>query len=980
MLKLKQIAKLLLRKLLIIFILMTAVIGLLISTNPGLVLLFKVAGYCVPGTLEVENIHGSLLSKISFDRLSYHDKTMNLSLRNASLSWSITALLHHQLLVKSITADEIQFETRTTEGESKKTTPLRFPHLPFELLLQQVSIAKIKYIHGASNHQFGHFSLQAQLNNQQWLVNRLVFDYQSIHLASEINAEPVFPHQLHASFKFNNPSGKKPLLKGNLNVSGDFFLYHWQGQLMQPGSLTFNGIIKNGKEVHSQLQWQNLNAPIGGVKLASENGHLNIDGLFPDLKMTFEAQTSSPLKSTIAAQLDSNAQGFNGDGTIDFPEGHLDFHSNYNGSASPSLIGSVKAQAGSLGAPPNQLKQFKWSSQFFGNTLEDIEFVGQFSGDWSGNELLTDMNYRNQQLNVRAELAENKLEIFGKFPHQWQIKAAIPKPKFLHPELAGLDTNINLDASLQNPQAGTMNLSISPGSYQLSQDEKSRKLEFHGGKLNAVLSSKSLKLLGNITIDDSKQLDLNLILEHFKLNESIPDKQKIQGNLRLTVNSLNFLQNLSPDISKPQGRLQAQLKAKGTLAKPNIEGNLSLKEGRVSLPNFGLDLNSIEFELTSRNKRWQGNGLIRSNSQALTIKGQGVYDKGLAGTFNLDGDSFNLINTKEYSIAISPKLLVEFSPDSLSLKGQVLVPKAEIKPQSFSNSATLSEDVVFSEAKKPDNPWHMSTDVQVGMGENVAISIKGLTGRLIGAVHLSQLPNEPLNANGELSIQDGKYKAYGQDLTVEEGQLLFTGPMLTNPGLRVKAVRKFKNNAANFPGSGQLFDFNPSNLDTLNLSNNVTVGIAVTGRVNSPKIELFSTPGNLSQADILSMLLLGRPANQANKAGGQLLLAAISSMNLNQGTEGTQLMEQLKQALGVDVNLESTSQYDKKTNQLTDRTSVVVGKSISKRLYLSYNFGLAQTDSNVVTLTYLLNKFFSIQVNSSVAGSGIDLLYTHRKE
>ena len=154
----------------------------------------------------------------------------------------------------------------------------------------------------------------------------------------------------------------------------------------------------------------------------------------------------------------------------------------------------------------------------------------------------------------------------------------------------------------------------------------------------------------------------------------------------------------------------------------------------------------------------------------------------------------------------------------------------------------------------------------------------------------------------------------------------------------------------------------------------------MTGHLNAHKIKLFSIPANLSQADILSMLLLGKPASQASKSGGQLLLTAISSMNLDTGTKGLQLLSQLKQTLGIDFNLQNNTRYNQATSPNADNTALVVGKSLSKRLYLSYNIGLLQTDSNVFTLKYLLNKFFSIQVTASDTGSGLDLLYTHSKD
>lgn len=158
------------------------------------------------------------------------------------------------------------------------------------------------------------------------------------------------------------------------------------------------------------------------------------------------------------------------------------------------------------------------------------------------------------------------------------------------------------------------------------------------------------------------------------------------------------------------------------------------------------------------------------------------------------------------------------------------------------------------------------------------------------------------------------------------------------------------------------------------------LGVEVTGRLTRPKIQLFSEPATLSQADILSMLVLRRPANQADKAGGQLLLAAISSMNLGSDTKSLQLLEQLKQTAGIDFNIQTNTNYNQLTNTTSNNTSFMVGKSLSKRLYLSYNIGLSQTDTNMLTLRYLLNKFFSIQVSNSDTSSAIDFLYTSNKK
>jgi translocation and assembly module TamB len=103
-------------------------------------------------------------------------------------------------------------------------------------------------------------------------------------------------------------------------------------------------------------------------------------------------------------------------------------------------------------------------------------------------------------------------------------------------------------------------------------------------------------------------------------------------------------------------------------------------------------------------------------------------------------------------------------------------------------------------------------------------------------------------------------------------------------------------------------------------------------------------------------------------------------MNLGSGTRGLQLLQQLKQIVGVDLSIQTNSKFNQDTNRVTESNSVLVGKSLSKKIYVSYNFGLAQNDANVLTLTYLLNKYFSIQVNTSTTASGVDLLYTRNKK
>ncbi|WED43715.1 translocation/assembly module TamB domain-containing protein [Legionella cardiaca] len=968
-------------KLALVFAVLTAVVIFLATTSPGLSLTLKLASYLLPGTLYVEKVHGRLISQCSLDYLSYHDETMNVVLKELHLKWQPMAFLRHKLTIENLTIKQAQLKkTGGKPEENMRKTDFAVPKLPFDVTLENVLINQMQFIQDNTTHQFQNVKLQMQLTNHQWQINQLNFDFDKINFSAKFTGQPVMPYGLSAELKLKSKQESPSQIEGTLQLSGDFFLYHWQGDFKQPTQLHLNGVLKNGRELHAQTQWQNLLWPLDNqTTFQSPVGHITMEGQLPNIVIKFDSQISSPLSSSVTVTAHTQTQGIRTEGHVKLPEANLNFNIDYNEAALNAKIkGMLHAESIPVEGSTLAIKDLKADAQFTGESLLNLSLNTQVSANYFAAPLLANIHYQHQRLEGSIRLGMNEFNIRGTSPYQWQATATLPKPQMLHPALTGLNTTITANASLSNVMMGTLDLTIKPGYYQLEEEGLSR-LEFQGGQLKASLTPQNLILNGLINIDKDKSLTAQFKLPQFKLND-LSTNQALQGNLRLDVNTLNFLQSFSPELAKPEGQLSAILKATGTVTKPMIEGNIILKNGRASIPNLGLDFQAIQFEVKSRNKHWQAHGSLTSNEKILTLKGQGSFAPQVTGLVHLNGNDFTLLNTPEYLINISPKLLIEFTSAALAVKGTIIIPKAQIKPQSFSNSVSLSEDVVFEGNERPVNPLHIKTDIRLEMGDDVSLNVKGLKGFLTGAIHLHQLPQEPLNATGELNVKEGKYQAYGQDLAIAQGQLIFTGGSVLNPGIRVRAVRQFKNTTNSFAGSNQLLDFNNANLQSLNFGNKTTVGIDVTGRLTSPKVELFSIPSTLSQADILSMILLGRPANQANKAGGQLLLAAISSMNLGTGANGTQLVEQLKQTLGVDVNLENTPKFDQKTNQITDKTSVVVGKSLSKRLYVSYNYGLAKTDSNVVTLSYLLNKFFSVQVNSSLAGSGIDLLYTHRKD
>lgn len=571
----------------------------------------------------------------------------------------------------------------------------------------------------------------------------------------------------------------------------------------------------------------------------------------------------------------------------------------------------------------------------------------------------------------------NHLKVIGEFPNKLQLNLSIPKPDLLHSSLSGLQTKILATGSFHTNQ-GTLTLTISPGRYQLPKDNSIPFIKFEGGELRLNLTPEALIATGKGTFDHDKTIDIDLHLPQFNLSKNLAD-QTIDGTINLHIHSLDFLNKITQDAENIQGQVLAALTVSGKLQHPEVQGKLTLSNAALYLPALGLRLQSIAATITSHDNQWDALGLLSApNGAIIKIKGQGKLSPELSGEITMLGDNFPALKTEEFNITVSPQLTMHLQPDTYLITGMVTIPEAKIKLATFSKTINLTSDVVLIQ-DKPVNPVIPTTtkiDVQLKTGPKVFLDVQGLQGFVDGTVQVNQSPERPMYATGELAVRNGAYKAYNQDLTVRHGKLIFSGGPIANPIISLRAEKKF-NQTSKLNSSDQLFDFNSTNLQTINFGQHLIVGVEVAGHLNEPKISLFSVPATLSQADILSMLVIGKPANQASGASGELLLTAMSSLNLDSGTKGAQLLSQLRENSGLDFDLKNGSQFNSNSNQNDTRTGLVVGKSLSNRLYLSYNMGLFIEDSNVLTLKYLLNKYFSLQVTASNAGNGIDLLYTN---
>ncbi len=489
---------------------------------------------------------------------------------------------------------------------------------------------------------------------------------------------------------------------------------------------------------------------------------------------------------------------------------------------------------------------------------------------------------------------------------------------------------------------------------------------------SATWQPKGQGMLGQIKIIAGKNPPITGTVALPRLKKAIPlAKQPIKANLDFQLSQLQFLDDYFAQMKDINGKLEAKLAITGLLGQPKLLGQVQLRQGQVSIPELGLNITKIQLNATSEKSgdvTYLAN--LNSGQGQLSIKGKtNIFSDSLPTQLTINGQNVEIMHNHQATLLVDPQISIDSKDRHINVEGTITIPSANITPDDFTTTETLPDDVVFVDEKQTQAPFVVTSRIHLILGKKVLFSYAGIKTKLQGELRLVDKSTGITTASGQLSVAKGQYKAYGTILNITHGQLIFSGGPVTNPALSFEATKQVRN-----VGTSSQTD---SHGNSLLGSTDVTVGVQVTGTVNKPRLTLFSRPGNLKQSEILSYLLLNRSTDELSTNDASILYSALPYLSSGEGN-AAMIKSQLEHKLGVNINVGSTQEYDADSGSMVDNTSLILGKSLSPKLFINYGIGLVKP-INTLHIGYKVTKNFTIRTESNTNANGIDVLYTFER-
>ncbi|ADV33499.1 conserved hypothetical protein [Candidatus Blochmanniella vafra str. BVAF] len=442
---------------------------------------------------------------------------------------------------------------------------------------------------------------------------------------------------------------------------------------------------------------------------------------------------------------------------------------------------------------------------------------------------------------------------------------------------------------------------------------------------------------------------------------------KISGNIRLDdmkVGSFFYLLFQSKEYIN--GLINMNLNFKGYLNSPKFYGMIQFKNCDFNQSNFPFVVQDVFLQINFFGNYAILNGVIQTeHGGQLYLDGKlnslNSF-KNIHLVLNIKGEQINVrISSPSLYAKISTNLICKITTKGIDLTGRIDVPWAKIEFQEFSRNAIeiSSEEILLDSSclrptlvnKSKNFGIFTISSIFIHLGHDVHFNGLGLYTKLQGDLEISYTNNSnDLLVLGHVKMLSGYFKAYGINLIIKQGQVLFSGAV-NQAYLDIEAVK-----SASF---------------ILNSKDPVTVGIHITGVVDQLKLEFLSNSVLLSQQEIASYLLgeYNTTLSKLNTIGNNTITSLLIGMGIERYEK---FIGKIGRVLGVQDLTINTQDFI--GGGYTKSSVVALSGYIAPGLQIKYGISIVDL-LTTVTVRYCINHQLYLEATSRGHDQALDLLY-----
>ncbi|MBX6320605.1 MAG: translocation/assembly module TamB domain-containing protein, partial [Rhodospirillaceae bacterium] len=405
------------------------------------------------------------------------------------------------------------------------------------------------------------------------------------------------------------------------------------------------------------------------------------------------------------------------------------------------------------------------------------------------------------------------------------------------------------------------------------------------------------------------------------------------------------------------GRAEARLAISGTVAAPDISGEVRLADASYESAELGTVVRHLDAEAEGDRGRIVLRSLSARDGEDGRLTATGSIDLAAGGTmpFRLDArfDDFLLLQRDDATVAADGTVAVARAAGGGTIDGALTVRSAELRIPEPQPPQIVKLDVVEIDAPptlhriSPERagpagaapapaaaPWRL--DVTIDLPGQVFVRGRGLDSEWRGQMAIRGTADAP-DITGRLEAVRGSFSILERTLTLDRGVITFTGGATVDPTLDVASSTQVEG---------------------------TKVELVVGGTLTDPKIEATSDTG-LPQDEVLAMLLFGKRLGALTPAQAVQLASAAGTLTGG----GPDVLDTIRRSVGLDfLGIQSAEgEAAGAGGDTIDASALRAGKYLTEDVFVHVDQGLTPESRRVgVEVRVLPETLPGVTVNSDV--------------